>query len=124
MEGRNKVLITFIFLIFLVVVFYIFAEWFSKTTGYSVGNSPETELSKCLSQKGAKFYTSNSCPECAKQKTIFGSVPYNSLTRIDCAKKPLECSNLQSLPAWNINGQVYYGVKTLNELKYLSGCLK
>lgn len=122
MRSRTRVIITFAFLVILVALLYFFAGWFSISTGYSTGENPNVVLSKCLLEKGAKLYGSASCPDCKKQENLFGSNAFNYLNYINCANDPGLCNDLESLPAWEIQGRMYYGVKELDELRKLSEC--
>lgn len=122
METKNKVILTFIVLIFLIAALYIFADWFSKTTGFLVEDDPDNKLAKCLTQKGARLYSASSCPNCKKQESFLGIAIFESLNKIDCSSSPLSCSELRMVPAWFVNNSMHYGVKTTQELKALSGC--
>lgn len=124
MEKRNQIIITFFFLIFLILGLYFFTDWFSRTTGYFIESSPENTLAKCLTEKGVKFYGSKSCPDCEKQKQLFGPQAARVLNYIECSKEPQDCSNLQLLPAWYIKDKIHYGIKSLAELQLLSGCVE
>ena len=122
MEKRNKIMFTFAFLILLVTVLYFFTDWFSKATGYIVGEDSDKELAKCLTEKGVKLYTIDNCNYCEKQKKLFGNEALKYLNYYECSGDILECSKLESVPAWEINGDIYYGIKSLDELRVLSGC--
>lgn len=122
MENRSKVILTFIFLVGLVMGVYLFSDWFSKTTGLAVGEDPDNALAKCMTQNGVKFYGAKSCPNCEKQKSLFGTSAFQFVDYVECAENPSACAYLQGVPAWYINGSIIYGVKTLNELRMLSGC--
>jgi hypothetical protein len=122
MEPKNKVITTFLILIFLIAALYLFTNWFSKTTGYIIEDDPDIYLAECLTKKGSKFFTSDSCPNCDSQKQLFGNSAYPHVNSIDCTRNPSECSLLQSLPAWYINGSLHYGLKTTDELRKLSAC--
>ena len=113
---------TFIMAVLLVMILYNFTDWFSKTTGYLVKDSPENDLARCLAKDGAELYGSKTCPDCRKQKETFGEIAFDFLNYIECSSNPAECSELKSLPAWNISGNIHYGVKNLDELRILSGC--
>ena len=121
MEKRNKVIISFIFIILLVTGLYLFADWFSKTTGYAVSN-PDVELAKCLAKKGVVFYGSINCKNCREQNILFSANAIKEINYIDCSENPGVCANLESIPAWVINENFYYKVLSLNELRVLSWC--
>ena len=122
MEKRTKVIATFIMAVLLVMILYNLSDWFSKTTGYLVEDSRGNDLAKCLTKDGAKLYGSKTCPDCKKQKEVFGEIAFDFLNYIECSSNQLVCSEIRSVPAWNISGNIYYGVKNLNELRILSKC--
>lgn len=122
MEKKNKVVVSFFIIIALVAGLYVFSGWFSRTTGYIVGEDQDDSLAKCMTQKGVVLYTTDSCPECKRQKSLFGASSYKYIDKIDCSYERPLCLNLQLLPAWSINSEFYYGVKSTEELRVLSGC--
>lgn len=122
MQKRTKVILSFAFLVILVIGLYIFSEWFSKTTGYIVGEDADDRLAKCMTEKGARFYGSKSCPDCRKQESLFGLSAFKYINYVDCYKYPRLCGDLKSIPAWEINGRILYGVRMLNELRIFSNC--
>ena len=100
---------------------YFFSDWFSKTTGYVIGDEEEeTSLAKCLSEKGTILYGAKKCPNCEKQRDFFGK-GFRFLNYKECNGNN-ECSELRGLPAWMINGKFHYGLKSLEDLKLISGC--
>jgi len=121
MESRTKVILTFTILVFLIAALYIFTDWFSKTTGFSVGEDPDNELAKCLASNGSILYLSNSCPECSQQKSLFGTSAFKFLNVIECENNP-KCSEIKAFPAWKINNTIFYGLKTTKQLREISGC--
>lgn len=88
--------------------------------------SYESQLAEHLSNTGAKMYGAYWCPHCALQKQAFGhavdSVPY-----IECDARGVnpqvdECNavGIAAYPTWLINGEVYVGRQSLNQLAVLS----
>lgn len=122
MENRSKVILTFVVLVSLIAALYLFTDWFSKTTGLAVGEDPDNALAKCMTEKGVKFYGAKSCPNCEKQKSLFGTSAFQFVNYVECLDNPALCINLKGVPAWYINGSIYYGVKTPDELRVLSKC--
>lgn len=89
--------------------------------------TPESALAQHLAATGSAMYGAYWCPHCADQKAMFGDaidqVPY-----VECAAdgenaQPDLCSakGIQAYPTWEINGQLYPGVKSLDDLAQLSG---
>lgn len=70
-----------------------------------------TELAKCLTEKGVKFYGAYWCPHCQNQKKMFGDdIKY--ITYIECDPKgenpqPEECAKagVERFPSWFFPGQ-------------------
>lgn len=88
----------------------------------------EIALARHLTQIGAKEYVAWWCPHCHEQKQLFGQQAYAQINHIECAAdgqngRPDVCqaANVQSFPTWEIKGQLYPGVKSLEELAQLSG---
>ena len=87
------------------------------------------ELADCLRRKGAKFYSASWCPQCAKQRKLFGSAG-NSLPMVECSinggrKQTSTCkdANIKAYPTWVFaDGSRYAGVGTLAALAHRSGC--
>ena len=82
----------------------------------------DEEVIKCIAEK-AKIYSSLTCSACKKQKEIFGEY-YNLLDETDCFYETQKCIDAQipGYPTWIINGQQNPGVKTIEQLKQLTGC--
>ena len=121
MEKRTRVFISFLILAFLIFGLYFFTDWFSKVTGYFSGQDEGERIANCLSDNGAEFYTAVSCSECEKQALVFGRA-FGIINRIDCGDKGEKCENLRSVPAWYVNGEIYYGTRNLSELEELGEC--
>ena len=84
-------------------------------------------LADHLNQQGAKLYTTYWCPYCQRQQALFGSA-VAKLQVVECDPKgdnahPEQCIQAQvsSYPTWQLNGQLYRGMRSLEELAALSG---
>lgn len=121
MEKKFKVMITFAVIIFLVGGLYSFTNWFSIVTGYFQGEDASVRLASCLDEKGAEFYFSLDCADCERQEEEFGT-GFARIEQVDCGFDKENCPNVREIPAWYIDKQIYYGFKTVDELKVLSGC--
>ena len=106
-------------LVVLVTVLYMTSGWLSEITGYGVLEDTKWNLAMCLGEKGAVMYGSSDCQVCAEQQELFGDA-FSKITYVDCSVGG--CDGLPGVPAWEIDGVVYYGVKTLDALKILSRC--
>ena len=89
-------------------------------------NNPEKELVECISEK-AVLYTQKGCLFCGKQEDLFGE-QYSLLRIVDCSEKDnwKKCLNsgIMSTPSWVLNdGTKISGVKSIEELKEILGCL-
>ncbi len=121
MEKKFKVLITFAVIVLLVAGLYFFTNWFSIVTGYFKGEDDVVKLVSCLNKNGAEFYGSEFCAECVRQQELFGKA-FESVNRIECGREKELCPNIREIPALYINKNIYYGFKTIEELKEISGC--
>ena len=121
MEKKFVVLATFLVLVFLVAGIYFFTDWFSKVTGYFTGENDVEKLAQCLKEQNAEFYSSQICPDCEKQKELFGQ-SINYIRVIDCGNEKENCPNILSVPAFYFNSTIVYGYKSLTELDKISGC--
>jgi len=99
--------------------------------GWSITTSSgeaEIALARHLKQIGAKEYIAWWCPHCHEQKQLFGKEAYSEVEHLDCdpsgiSSHPDLClaANVESFPTWEINGQSYQGVQSLEELAKISG---
>lgn len=97
------------------------------TTEVANPNSPKASLVKYLNSQGAKMYGTYWCPYCTRQKEMFGDT-IHQLQVIECDPKgqnaqPNVCidANVSSYPTWEINGKLYRGMRSLEELAVISG---
>ena len=87
------------------------------------------DFAKCLTEKGAKEYGAFWCPNCVRQKEMFGK-SFQYVTYIECDARgtnaqPQLCdeNGITGYPTWIINGTKYTGTQSLEELSRISGCL-
>lgn len=84
------------------------------------------ELAAHLTASGASMYGAYWCPHCADQKELFGdaaaAIPYVECDPEGENAQPQLCptKKLVGYPTWEINGEFYPGVRSLNELAKLS----
>lgn len=105
---------------------------------FTAGNPPpavttdsgeaEIALAKHLTAIGAKKYGAWWCPHCHAQQTLFGKQAFQHLTYVECDEaginpQPNMCRSVgvRSYPTWEINGQTYAGVQSLQSLAAASG---
>ena len=119
MNQYTKTVLTFGALVVLLIGLYFFSDWFSKTTGYVLGDDEKANLATCLKSKGALLYVSNTCPDCDEQIRLFGQA--SRLLDVVVCKSAEECPE-GGVPAWKVNNKYYYGLLGLDELIMLSGC--
>ncbi len=119
MEQQTKTIITFAVLVIVIFSLYFFSDWFSKTTGYVLGEDEKLKLAQCLKDK-ATFYQSDTCPKCDEQLEKFGKDASRFLNIVSCNTTD-DCPS-GGVPAWKIGSQTHYGVKNLDELTSISGC--
>jgi hypothetical protein len=121
MNSRTKAVLSFTILVLLIFGLYFFTNWFSQVTGYALGEDEKVNLAQCLDGKNAIFYVSPTCPKCTQHLELFGDTAVRFLDIVECIT-PEECSAEGGVPAWRINGEYYYGVKSLGQLQRISEC--
>lgn len=121
MERKHRIVISAAIVVALIVVLYFVSGWITRTTGYSVKDGTNRAIIKCLSEKNVIIYGSKNCAECDEQKKAFGN-DFELVNYVECIDKDNLCAGLSEVPAWQINGQIHYGIKSIAELKQLSGC--
>ncbi len=120
MKSSTKTFLTFGVLIVLIAGLYVFTDWFSKTTGYALGEDQQIRFVHCLNDHGAVLYLKSDCAECLQQEKLFAPRALDLIEIVSC--DALACGNLASLPAWELDGQFSYGQKDFQQLSELSGC--
>ena len=119
----NKgVVMSFIFIFALVFGLLFVAQWITNTTGYFIFEGKGTRVASCLTQENSTLYIINDCTECDKQISLFKN-DAQLLTIINCDDSPENCKDLPDFyPAWKIQGNLFHGVKDLEDLDYLAQC--
>ncbi len=87
----------------------------------------EAQLAEHLTATGGVMYGAHWCPHCADQKAMFNDSA-DVLPYVECAAdgenaQPELCQQrgIEGYPTWEIDGQLYPGVRSLDELADLSG---
>jgi len=102
----------------------ILALAYSRLTGMFVSTTSNYDnFAKCLTEKGVVMYGTKTCPHCKNQKEMFGD-SFKYINYVDCIDNSIQCTEkgIQFVPAWYIDGKLYTGEKTIEELKSLSRC--
>lgn len=114
-------MLTFGALVVVILGLYVFTDWFSKTTGYALGEDQQMRFVNCLNDHNVVLYLQSDCSDCLDQEGIFAPRALDQIPIVSCDSR--SCSNLASIPAWELDGQFYYGVKDFQQLSELSGCV-
>jgi len=99
-------------------------------TGSQNAGGKYTEIAKCLTEKGVKFYGAYWCPHCADQKKIFGD-DMKYINYVECDpkgenSKAEECKKVgvERYPTWFFPGQgLQTGVTDPKDLAIKANCL-
>jgi glutaredoxin len=88
--------------------------------------SPEEALAQHLTSIGARMYGAYWCPFCTRQQELFGNA-FSRVEYIECDPRgenaqPQLCASagISAFPTWEINGQQYPGMMSLEKLAELS----
>ena len=86
------------------------------------------ELAKYLNDYGVVKYSAYWCPNCLNQSELFGKQAYKELNVVECARDGINSQtqlcidkNIKGFPTWEINGKLFLGVLSLNDLSKLTG---
>ena len=86
------------------------------------------ELAKYLNDMGVVKYSAYWCPNCLNQSELFGKQAYRELNVVECARDGINSQTqlcidkeIKGFPTWEINGKLFLGVLSLNELSKLTG---
>ncbi len=91
-------------------------------------SNEKVKFAKFLSENNVLMFSAYWCPHCHDQKQLFGKEAVKELTVIECAKDGknnqyefCETKGIEGFPSWEINNEIYSGVKNLNELATMTG---
>ena len=105
------------------VLLMIFLASCSSITGKATDSPGELDgFAQCLTDKGAKMYGTEWCSHCKSQKEMFGN-SFQHINYIDCDKQSYLCQSagVQGYPTWEIDGELYPGEQSFEELSLYSG---
>ena len=84
-----------------------------------VPNASE-EIARCIGEN-AVLYVQLGCHACETQEGLFGD-SYELLSVVDCFYERDKCVGISRTPTWVIGGEKIVGVKSVAELRELTGC--
>ena len=95
----------------------------------TTSSSPQKiKFARFLSDNNIKMFSAYWCPHCHDQKQLFGKKAVKELTIVECAKDGKDnqyelCreKEIQGFPSWEIKGEIFSGVKDLNDLAIITG---
>jgi glutaredoxin len=100
----------------------------SSAPVHAASSAADIALSSHLKEVGATMYGTYWCPYCHQQKELFGAEASQSMPYVECDARgqngqPEACreADITSYPTWEINGELYPGLRSLDELADLSG---
>ena len=112
---------------FLMVLGLALAGCTTASSDSSAAPSYEQQLAEHLTAEGATMYGAFWCPHCADQKALFGDA-VKAMPYVECAAEgenaqPQLCQekDIRGYPTWEIEGEFYPGVHSLEALAALSG---
>ena len=115
MNKDLKIYLGLVVIILLIVIGIIYFKSLSE-------KDPGEKVMKCIAEK-ATMYSQTSCSHCIVQKEILGN--YTSLFNIiECDEEKQKCidAEITGTPTWVIDGKKEEGVRTIKQLRELTGC--
>jgi hypothetical protein len=96
-------------------------------TSETVAESAEMQLARYLTDSGVQMFGAYWCPHCHHQRERFGQEAFQQIDYVECDPRgenprPQLCEEeqIEGYPTWKINGQLYPGDRSLEELADLS----
>jgi hypothetical protein len=90
--------------------------------------SAEVQLARYLTEIGAQMFGAYWCPHCHHQRERFGQDAFQLIDYVECDPRGEDAraqlcrdEQIEGYPTWKINGQLYPGDRSLEELADLSG---
>lgn len=103
----------------------------TEQLGFTIKNPSgpsEIALAQHLTSVGAKMYGAYWCPHCHEQKELFGKDAVTQIPYVECDPSAsnsqagiCQSKGVKGYPTWEINGQMYSGTQTLQQLADASG---
>lgn len=125
MDIKKRILITTIFVIAIVVVFYLVTYTITKYTGFSVSEKvdPNKDFKLCLKEKGIFLYINANDPS-ETLKNIQVNEFLEEIKITNCLRNSQLCldNGITSFPTWIIDNNKIEKDISLLELSSLSGC--
>jgi hypothetical protein len=117
MEKHNMILAVVVIAIAIASVYVLYP----KPTQVEPGKYDD--FATCLTESSVIMYGTDWCPKCIEQKELFGT-SFNLVDYFNCDYDKVACrtAGVSGYPTWKINGQLYPGKRSLEELSALSGC--
>ncbi len=115
MNKDLKVYLISVVIIILIILGIFYVKSFLR-------EDPGEKTMKCIAEK-AVMYSQTSCSHCITQKEILGN--YTALFNIiECDKEQQRCidAGITGTPTWIIDGKEEEGVRTIKQLRELTGC--
>ena len=86
------------------------------------------KFAKYLKDNGVVKYSAYWCPNCLNQSELFGKQAYRELNVVECSRDGINSQTqlcidkgIKGFPTWEINGKLFLGVLSINELSELTG---
>jgi len=86
------------------------------------GNGLDEDTAICISEK-SKLFVSKTCGHCVTQKEILGEyIELFDVVEVTEHPEVWDEYSLRGVPAWIINDETYFGVRSGEQLKSLTEC--
>ena len=109
----------------------LFSSHLYKTRELKVTSESTKEtikFAKYLKDSGVIKYSAYWCPNCLNQSELFGKQACKQLNVVECARDGKNSQTqlcidkeIKGFPTWEINGKLFLGVLSLDELSRLTG---
>jgi hypothetical protein len=110
--NKSNLISFFVVLFILILVIVIFS--------FKDNGNVEESVVRCIGEN-SELYVQLGCHACLMQEKIFGE-NQKYLNKIDCFYEEDKCLGIEYTPSWIIEGEVYRGVQSLEDLRKFTNC--
>ena len=108
---------------YVVKIFFLVSLLF--IVGCTTQSNSFLEFNECLAENGVVIYGSEWCPACQSLVELLGGNQAIQPIYVECTNNQQRCTEetrTNYIPEIQINGEIYEGARTIQELASITGC--
>ena len=125
MESKQRVLVTIVVGIIIVMGFFMISKNITKYTGFFITeDEDETDFIKCLDEQDVVLYVNTNDLSTLQNIELFDYLEYFEIMNCFGNNQPCLEKEVDSFPFWIINNEKIRGDIDFEKLKEVSGCIE